>query len=171
MVVTDCITGEAVYYEKHELGEDYLTILRASSSLPFISKPVKYKGRVLMDGGMSDSIPIQKSMAEGNKKNVIVLTQPKGYRKKPESLAKLASLRYPHFKGLRASLENRHVNYNETMDFIDALESKEEVFVIRPESALSAGRVERNKAVLYADYDRGYADAQTIYNRLLKYLS
>jgi predicted patatin/cPLA2 family phospholipase len=171
VVTTDCLTGEARYYEKEDLGEDYLTVLRASSSLPLVSKPIHYKGKILMDGGMSDSIPIHKSIADGNKKNVIILTQPKEYRKKPERLAKLIGLRYPRYKGLRIALGNRHTSYNETMDYLDMLENKGEIFVIRPETTLEAGRVERNKEVLSAVYNRGYEDAVSQYDRLMKYLT
>lgn len=169
--VTDCITGEAVYYEKHELGDDYFKILQASSSLPFISKPVNYKGRILMDGGMSDSVPLRKSIADGNKKNVVILTQPEGYKKQPESLAKFVSLRYSHYKGLCADLNCRHIKYNETLDFIDELNKKGEIFVIRPHKTLEAGRAERNKDILYATYDRGYGDAIKIFDELMLYLS
>jgi predicted patatin/cPLA2 family phospholipase len=170
VVVTDCDTGEARYFDKHELGEDYITVLQASSSLPFVAKPVMYKGRVLMDGGMTDSIPIRRSITDGNKKNVIILTQPKGYRKKPETIVKIAGLCYRRYKGLRSALRNRHERYNETMDFIDDLEKKGEAFIIRPESVLKAKRVERNQKVLNAVYERGYADAVALHDRLVRFL-
>jgi predicted patatin/cPLA2 family phospholipase len=67
-VVTDCETGEALYYKKKELGEDFLKILQASNSLPFVAKPVHYNGLILMDGGLSDAIPIKKSINDGNEK-------------------------------------------------------------------------------------------------------
>jgi predicted patatin/cPLA2 family phospholipase len=169
-VATDCHTGKAAYYDKKELGKDYLTVLRASSSLPFIARPVLYKGKVLMDGGISDSIPIRKSIADGNMKNVIILTQPAEYRKKPESLSNIVGLRYPKFKGLQTALRKRHLVYNETMDYIDKLDRKGSVFIIRPETTLEAGRVERNKAVLNRVYDRGYNDTAKIYDRLKKFL-
>jgi predicted patatin/cPLA2 family phospholipase len=169
--VTDCETGEAVYYEKKELGEDYLKILQASSSLPFIAKPVYFRGRVLMDGGLSDSIPIHKSISDGNAKNVLVLTRTKGYRKKPSRFLGLARVWYSRYKGLYESFKNRHVQYNDTMDYIDQLEDQGEVFVIRPESPLDAGRIERNKDKLYAIYDQGYADACECYSKLRSYLN
>ncbi|MDY6838183.1 MAG: patatin family protein [Thermodesulfobacteriota bacterium] len=168
--VTDCKTGEAVYYEKGELGADYMKILRASSSLPYIAKPVHYKGRVLMDGGLSDSIPIEKSIHDGNTKNVLVLTRPKGYRKKRSPLVVLAHLRYPRYKGLCRSLSDRHLRYNATMEYIDRLEEEDRVFVIRPQFPLNPGRIERNKDKLYGVYDQGYADARASYKTLCSYL-
>jgi predicted patatin/cPLA2 family phospholipase len=169
-VVTDCDTGKALYYEKKELGEDYIKILQASNSLPFIAKPVHYKGRTLMDGGLSDSVPIRKSIDDGNKRNVLVLTRPKGYRKKRYRLLRLAAIRYSRYKGLCEALASRHIIYNETMDFIDQLEQRGELLVIRPRLPLDAGRAERNKDKLYSTYDQGYSDASACYPMLRSYL-
>jgi predicted patatin/cPLA2 family phospholipase len=158
-VVTDCETGEALYYEKKKLGEDYLKVLQASNSLPFVAKPVHYNGLILMDGGLSDAVPIKKSIDDGNEKNVLILTRPRGYRKKRPRFLRFASLRYHRYKGLLNALATRHATYNETMDFIDGLEQQGRVFVIRPRFALNVGRAERNKDRLYAAYDQGYRDA------------
>jgi predicted patatin/cPLA2 family phospholipase len=169
--VIDCHTGEALYYEKNEVGKDYFKVLRAATSLPFMAKPMHYKGRVLMDGGLADSVPIRKSLEDGNSKHVLVLTRPKDYRKKRGHFVRLAYLRYPKYKGLCEALESRHTKYNETMDLIDELEERGQVFVIRPESGLNVGRAERNKDKLYAAYDQGYKDASECYPGLCAYLN
>ncbi|MGE5410283.1 MAG: patatin-like phospholipase family protein [Clostridiales bacterium] len=168
--VTDCIIGEAVYYEKNELGNDYMRVLQASCSLPFISKPVEYDNRTFLDGGISDSIPVWKSIKDGNKKNVIILTQPKGYRKKPESLIKFAQKKYSHFPGLVKALNNRHNQYNETVDYVEHLQENNEAFILRPLNPLSSGRIETNKNKLYQMYDQGYKDASDNYSALCKFL-
>jgi predicted patatin/cPLA2 family phospholipase len=170
-VVTNCETGEALYYEKNELGEDYLKVLQASNSLPFVAKPVHYNGLVLMDGGLSDAVPIKKSIDDGNEKNVLILTRPKGYRKKRPRFLRFASLRYPRYKGLLNALASRHVTYNETMDFIDHLEQQGRVYVIRPRFALDVGRAERDKDKLYAAYDQGYSDASACETGLIRFLN
>jgi predicted patatin/cPLA2 family phospholipase len=170
-VVTDCETGETLYYDKKELGEDYLKILQASNSLPFVAKPVHYEGRILMDGGLTDAVPIRKSIDDGNTRNVLILTRPKGYRKKQPRFIRFAAMRYSRYKGLCEALASRHTRYNETMDFIDQLEQRGEVLVIRPRLALNVGRAERNKDKLYAAYDQGYSDAATCYVGLCSYLN
>jgi predicted patatin/cPLA2 family phospholipase len=170
-VVTDCETGETLYYDKKELGEDYLKILQASNSLPFVAKPVHYEGRTLMDGGLTDAVPIRKSIDDGNTRNVLILTRPKGYRKKQPRFIRFAAMRYSRYKGLCEALASRHTRYNETMDFIDQLEQRGEVLVIRPRLALNVGRAERNKDKLYAAYDQGYSDAATCYVGLCSYLN
>ena len=170
-VVTDCESGETLYYDKKELGEDYLKILQASNSLPFVAKPVHYDGRILMDGGLTDAVPIRKSIDDGNTRNVLILTRPKGYRKKRPRFIRFAALRYSRYKGLCEALACRHTRYNKTMDFIDQLEQRGEVLVIRPRLALNVGRAERNKDKLYAAYDKGYSDAATCYTGLRSYLN
>lgn len=169
--VTDCETGEAVYFEKGEVGEDIMDIFRATCSLPFISRPIHFNGRVLMDGGLADSIPLERSIEDGNKRNVLVLTRPRGYRKRPSLLNRLICLLYPQYKGLRSALINRHLKYNTTMDLVDRLEKKGDVFVIQPETEIDAGRIERNKVKLHAAYDLGYNDAAAGYERLKNFLS
>jgi predicted patatin/cPLA2 family phospholipase len=169
--VTDCATGEALYYEKKDLGDDCFKILQASCSLPFMAKPVHYQGRILMDGGLSDSVPIRKSIQDGNRKNVVVLTRPRGYRKESPHFMPLVNLRYGKLRGLCRAIASRHERYNETMDLIDELEKRNEVFVIRPGSTLRVGRAERNKEKLYAAYDQGYRDAAACHSGLVSYLS
>jgi predicted patatin/cPLA2 family phospholipase len=170
-VVTDCDTGKPIYYEKKDLGEGYLKILQASNSLPFVAKPIHYEGRTLMDGGLSDSVPVRKSMEDGNRKNVLILTRPKGYRKKRPIFLRFAAIRYSRYKGLCEALARRHTAYNETMDFIDQLEDRNEVFAIRPRLALNVRRAERNKEKLYAAYDQGYSDAAACYTALCSYFN
>ena len=169
--VTDCETGQALYFEKKQLGNDYMKVLKASCSLPFMAKPVRYKGRVLMDGGLADSVPIRKAMGDGHAKHVLVLTRPKGYRKKRPHFMPWVHMRYGRYKGLCRAIATRHTVYNETMDFVDELENRGEVFVVRPLIELNVGRAERNKDKLYAAYDQGYSDAAACYAELRAYLN
>ncbi|MBN1828001.1 MAG: patatin family protein [Deltaproteobacteria bacterium] len=169
-VATDCMTGKALYFEKKDLGQDYLVVLKASSSLPFIAKPVQYRGFVLMDGGLSDSVPIRKSIEDGNQKHVLILTRPKGYRKSPSPFTWLARKLYSRYRGLCEAVAARYVGYNETMDLIDRLEQEGSIFVIRPRSPIAAGRIERSSEKLYAAYDQGYFDAEKCCRDLFSYL-
>lgn len=168
--VTDCHTGKPRYFEKKELGRDYLKILQASVSLPFVAKPVHYQGRFLMDGGISDSVPIHKSMTDGNTKNVVVLTQARHYRKKYSPITKLSYLRYSRFPELCKALERRYAEYNDTMDHISRLEKQNKLFIIQPTSRMNVSRTERNKTNLYAAYDQGYDDASESYADLCLFL-
>jgi predicted patatin/cPLA2 family phospholipase len=169
--VTDCATGEPRYYEKDHLGRrDFLRILQAGCSLPLLQKPVRFDKHVLMDGGIADPIPLRKSMVDGNTRHVLILTQPRGYRKQASPLAGLINLRYAHFPGLNRAFADRHRRYNETIQCIDDLEHKKEVFTIRPAASLAVSRAERNKDKLVAIYDQGYNDAAAHHTDLITYL-
>ncbi len=170
-VVADCTTGEALYLDSKLLGKDYLHILKASSSLPLVQKPVQYQGRWLLDGGLVDSVPIRRSLADGNTKNVIILTQPPDFRKQPQSLQGLIKMIYPQFKGIHKAIAERHIIYNETLDYIKKLEKEGRVFVIQPNEKLSVGRIERDKSKLYNVYDIGYADANKKMAALIEFLT
>ncbi|MDR2589020.1 MAG: patatin family protein, partial [Spirochaetales bacterium] len=167
---TDCVTGEALYYDKNELKYDYLTVLKASSSLPFIAKPVEYKGRTLMDGGLADSIPLDRAARDGFPKQVVILTRPRAYRKKSPRFTFLPPGQGRKYPGLLAALKNRHAVYNQTLDRIEELEKEGRIFVIRPEHDPPAGRVERNIAKIYLTYDQGYAAADAAWGRLMAWL-
>jgi len=169
-VVTDCVAGEALYYDKNDLGSDYLLVLKASSSLPFIARPVEFRGRFLMDGGLADSIPIRRAADDGWKKRIVILTRPRGYRKKPSNIPEFLLSHYRKFPGLKQNLKTRYIHYNETLQNIEALEERGEIFVIRPNEEPPAGRVERDISKIYLSYDQGYAAASVRLPELFTYL-
>jgi len=170
LVTTDCMTGEPLYYDKNDLGSDYLKVLQASSSLPLIAKPVEYKGKFLMDGGLSDSLPVCRAEEDGYKKQVVILTRQRGYRKKPSNLQRALRFHYRKFPGLLRSMETQYLQYNKAIDYIETLEDQGKIFVIRPETKPPAGRIERNVTKIYFTYDQGYATASERFPELLEYL-
>ena len=174
VTVTDCISGKALYFDHHisyrTSYRGFLNVLRASCSLPLASHPVLHEGMVLMDGGIADSVPINKSIIDGNQKHILILTQPKGYRKKPSSFARFVALRYRKFPGLCRAAANRHITYNTTMDKIDDMERNGEAFVTRPARKLIVGRFERNKDKLYNVYNLGFEDALKTWKKLCVYM-
>ena len=168
--VTNMATGRPGYFTKDSLtDEELLTVLRASSSLPFMAKPVTYKGNTYMDGGISDPIPIKKSIADGNQKNIVILTRNAGYRKsKPKApwLMKKAS----SHQAFANSLVNRYQIYNDTLAYVEAQEALGNIFIIQPSLPLEVGRIEKDVAKLERLYWQGYEDAKNRYPDLLKWL-
>ncbi|PLS18281.1 patatin family protein [Bacillus sp. M6-12] len=169
---TDCMTGEPVYFEKSQFAnnEDILTVLRASSSLPFMAPEISYNGRYLLDGGISDPIPIKKSEQDGNLKNVVILTRNEGYFKKKPSLGWLLKRKYGHYEGLVRSIMNRHEVYNSTVSYLEDQEAQGNVFIIRPMEKLEVGRIERNPAKLDKLYQQGYVEAKRRSAEMLEFL-
>ncbi|MCR2804077.1 patatin-like phospholipase family protein [Paenibacillus soyae] len=168
---TDCESGETVYYGKDHGGDyDLLRILRASSSLPFIAPIVEFGGRKLLDGGLSDPIPLRKSERDGNGRNVLILTRNEDYRKKPNSVPWLARRAYGRYPKLVETMLNRHEVYNETLSYIEEQERAGNAFVIRPRLTLEVGRMERDPKKLEALYIQGYEDAKELLPSLSEWL-
>lgn len=167
---TDCQSGRPIYLNKDELGDQFQA-LRASASLPMLSPIVNYKGYELLDGGISDSIPIKKSIADGNRKNVIILTRNKSYRKGPGKFTALLKLKYKKYPHLIETMLNRYIQYNKTLDYIEELEKDNKVFVIRPQKELEVDRLEKNPQKLYSLLKEGYEDTKHSYQQMLDFIN
>jgi predicted patatin/cPLA2 family phospholipase len=159
-----------VYFNKQDYGQELLTVLRASSSLPFIAPEIRYQDKILLDGGISDPIPIKKAQQDGFKKNIVVLTRNKGYLKKPSKFHFLVDRKYPNYKGLQQSLRMRYRLYNDTIDYLEKEESAGNVLIIRPSEPLKVGRMERNPQRLEELYDQGYHDAKVSMPKIISYI-
>ena len=141
IVCTDVETGKPVYHKMDHVDYDELEWLRASASMPLVSKVVKVQGHKLLDGGVADSIPLQYYESIGYKKNVVILTQPLGYQKEHNKLMPLMRLalhRYPHF--LKA-LDERHHMYNYQLEYVANAERLGRCLVIRPDEKIPIGHI------------------------------
>lgn len=167
-VVTNIKTGEAEY-KKIINATIQVDELRASGSMPYVSKPVKINDNYYLDGALADSIPVLKAKEMGFDKIIVVLTKPSNYRKKkrPAWIPKLFYKKYPK---LVDAINNRYKMYNETLDTIEELESKKEIFVLRPSKDLGISRVEKDESKLQAMYDLGTKDFKDNLKNLKKYL-
>ena len=166
---TNCVTGETYYIRKG--GRPMLPVIQASSSLPFLAQPMEMDGRILMDGGVTDPIPVRKAIADGYQRNIIVLTRDKDYRKKPSNLGWLARSVYPKYEGLREALARRYAVYNDTLELIRTLEEEGTAFVMRPREPLPVGRMGKDSKKLNAVYEQGYRDAMEQYDRLTEWMN
>ncbi|WP_042339941.1 patatin-like phospholipase family protein [Desulfosporosinus youngiae] len=167
---TDCRTGKPMYLNKDDLGKQFQA-LRASASLPMLSPIVNYKGYELLDGGISDSIPIRKSIQDGNTKNIIVLTRNKGYRKRPGRFTALLKFKYKNYPHLIETMLNRYKNYNETLDYIEHLENQGKAVVIRPTQELEVDRLEKDPQKLYRLLHQGYEDTKSSYQQIREFIA
>ena len=169
-VVTNMETGKPEYIKVDDLKDkNQMEVLRASGSMPFVSKPVEINGKKYLDGGTADSIPIDKMMEMGFDKIIVILTRPQGYRKEKgnQSLAKIKYRKYPEFI---KTIENRYLMYNEELDRIENLEKENKIFVIRPSRKVDIKRIEKNKDRIQEMYDLGINDTEKKINKLREYL-
>lgn len=168
-VITNCETGQPEYPEIKDAITD-IDILRASASLPFLSKMVKLGDKKYLDGGVADSIPLKYSIKKGNKKNIVVLTRDRSYRKTQSKLGVISKVKYRKYPKFVELMKTRYTRYNKTLEYIYDLEKRGEIFVIQPQVPLTLGRIEKNREKLEEVYKIGYNEARKRYNSLLEYL-
>ena len=170
-VATNLETGKAEYLPLKDMRKDIVAV-QASSSLPLVSRNVEYNGKLYLDGGMADSIPIRHSIKAGNQKNVVILTRPVGYRKKPISPATLnmMKIRYHKYPRMVEVMRRRYQIYNKTLDFIEKAEARGKIFVLRPEVIVKIDRIEKDPNKLKVLYLQGYHDAAINRDAMMKYL-
>lgn len=171
VVCTDIETGKSVYHKYEGYEDSGFDWIRASASLPFVSRIVEIGGKKLLDGGMTDSIPVRYFQNIGYEKNIVVLTQPKGYVKKKSHLKMLLNMKYKKYPKLIEAIENRYKMYNETLEYIEKQENSGKIFVIRPEEAIEVKRVEKDAEKLRRVYETGRLTASRCVGDIKKYLS
>lgn len=161
MVTTSCRTGRACYYDEKMDPVRIIDIVKASSSLPFVS-PISYvDGEPMLDGGIADSIPLLRARKLGFDNNLVVLTRNKGYRK-PQKPTTVPWFFYRKYPLLRDAIRRRNTLYNEQIDLVERLEDKGELVVIRPQKPITVDRIERDTRKLLDLYNEGYECAAAV---------
>lgn len=155
MVTTNCLTGQAEYLTESKDRQRSLDIVRASSSLPYVSKIVRVDDIPMLDGGIVDSIPVMRAIETGHPQNVVVLTRNKGYRSK-ERDRKIPPFVYKKYPRLRVALSRRVAAYNEQLELVERLEELGKVVCIRPQRPMEVGRMEKDIGRLERLYQEGF---------------
>ena len=169
-VCTNVETGKPYYHRfSNGMGKDMQYFI-ASASMPIVSRTVEVDGHKLLDGGVADSIPIKFWEHKGYNRNVVVLTQPLEYEKKPNKMLPLIKLKYKEYPDFVEAVRVRHIHYNKTTEYIRQKELKGELFVIRPPNALEIGGMEHNPDELRRVYEIGIHTMEEKVEALKKYL-
>lgn len=171
VVCTDVETGRAVYHPylgKSDHGFDWI---RASASMPLVSRTVEIEEQHLLDGGITDPIPLRYFEQAGYTKNVVILTQPQGYRKKYSKAMPLIRLFYRRYPQLVQAMAQRHEVYNAALDYVEAQERAGNILVLRPAAPLPVKRVEHHAERLRAAYEMGRETAAAVIPELRAFLS
>lgn len=168
-VVTNVATGEAEYIEITDVFEQ-MDCLRASGSLPFVSKPVEIDGKLYLDGGVADSIPYKWMLENGYDKVVVILTRSSSYRKKsmPKIVNSMTRKMYPN---MADAFINRHIMYNDELDMLKTVKSEKKAYVISPAYELEMSKLEKNPNKLQGGYDLGYKDCLMNLDNIIRFIS
>ena len=171
VVCTDVKTGEPIYHKCRKGDAEDVRWMEASASMPLAAKIVKIGHYGLLDGGVADSIPVRFFESIGYKRNLIILTQPKGYTKKKNKLLPAIQARYFRYPAFVEAVADRHERYNETLSYISMLEQAGKDYVIRPPIPLEIGAMERDPAQLRRVYETGRAVAQIQVEKIRDFLN
>lgn len=171
LVTTNCLTGKAEYMTEESDRERLMKICRASSSMPLLTPIVNIDDVPYLDGGLADSVPVKRAQELGNEKIVVILTKNEGYRKQVLSPAmqQLYKKAYKSYPNVVRTILRRSFMYNKTMNHIDQLEKRGEIFVLRPH-VKPVSRIERNQEALLAFYEHGYHYMERKMDELMAYL-
>lgn len=155
VVCTDVESGQPVYKQLSRTNYDCYEWIRASASMPVVSKVVELEGMKLLDGGITDSIPLEKMEELGYERNVVILTQPEGYVKKPNRLMPLIRVSLRKYPNAVKASRDRHLMYNRQLEYVRQREKEGNALVIRPDNALEIGHIEHDAAKMQKIYDIG----------------
>jgi predicted patatin/cPLA2 family phospholipase len=166
---TDINTGKTVYFSKK--NKKFVKAMEASCALPLLGqKPVVLKGRELLDGGLSDPIPVERAAKKGCDRIVVVLTRNKGYKKKKGLFTYFLKWKYSKYKKFTKLIMNRHKRYNRTREYIKNPPADVKIFPIYPSGKLTVERLSRDKEALKKQWKMGYKDAKKVEKKLLRFL-
>lgn len=168
-VVSNLITGQAEYRLCRDMHKD-IDYVRASASLPLLSRVVKIKGSLYLDGGVCDSIPLAASIRHGYRKNIVILTRPQGYRKTPSHMLTAVAHTYHDYPKFVQAYRTRHIRYNSALDLTAKQEAQGNAFVLRPSRLIKISRLEKNPERIYSMYELGYRDAKKALPALKNFL-
>jgi len=171
VVCTDVKTGEPIYHKCRKGDAEDVLWMEASASMPLAAKIVKIGHYGLLDGGVADSIPVRFFESIGYKRNLIILTQPKGYVKKKNKFLPAIRAKYFRYPAFVEAVADRHERYNDTLSYISMLEQAGKDYVIRPPIPLEIGAMERDPAQLRRVYETGRAVAQIQVEKIRDFLN
>lgn len=169
LVCTDVLTGKPVYKNCTKGGHYLFDWVRASASMPLVSNIVEIDGYKLLDGGMTDSIPLQYFENKGYNKNIVILTQPEGYVKKQSRAMPLISFALRKYPAVVEAMRTRYIMYNEQLKYVREAEKCGKILVIRPNKPIPIGHICHNPEQMQAAYDMGFEHGERHLEEMLKF--
>lgn len=171
VVCTDIDTGEPVYKLIDHADDTALEWFRATGSMPLVSTPVELEGKKLLDGGMVDCVPLKFFQSKGYKRNIVILTQPDGYQKKPSSMSFLFKMAYRKHPKVGEAMSRRHIMYNNQLSFVKAEAEKGDTLLIFPDDKLDIGRTEQSAEKMKRVYELGRKKGEEMIEKIKAFVA
>ena len=169
VVCTDVETGKPVYQPLTKATPDTYDWIRASASMPLLSKVVELDGRKLLDGGVGDSIPLEYFEKKGYDRNIVILTQPAGYQKKYLRLMPLMRMVLRKYPLMIKAMDERHIFYNQELEYVAEAERQRRCLVIRPDKKIPIGHISHNPDEMRHVYELGRAVGERYLERIKEF--
>ena len=170
-VCFDVKTGNGVYQRLDRVNDDFFEWIRASASMPVVAQPVEVGGRLLLDGGLADSIPLAFMMSKGYERNIVVLTREDGFRKTAEHGMWLIKPLLRKWPKVIEALKKRPAHYNMQLQQVREQERKGTAFVFRPLKPLNVSRTTHDAAEMNRVYQQGREEALQRLDELKRFLA
>ncbi len=170
VVCTDVETGKAVYKTLDTCNRDCYDWIRASASMPLASRVVELEGHKLLDGGVSDSIPLEQMERMGYERNVVVLTQPTDFVKEPTPMMPVMRLALRKYPNMVQALADRHLMYNRQLDYVRRAEAEGRCLVIRPEKKIPIGHISHDADQMRLVYEMGRTQGEASIDAIRAFL-
>ncbi len=170
-VCFDVKSGDGVYQRLTRVDNDFFEWVRASASMPVVAQPVEVGGRLLLDGGLADSIPLEFMINKGYHRNIVILTREDGYRKTAEHGLWLMKPFLRKWPKVIEALKKRPAHYNQQLQLVKEQERKGNAFVFRPLKPLNVSRTTHDAAEMNRVYQQGYNEALQRLDELKRFLA
>lgn len=155
VVCTNVETGKAIYKKLETCNRDTYDWIRASASMPIVSRIVELEGYKLLDGGVADSIPLEYAETSGYQKNLVILTQPEGYQKEHNKLMPIIRMTLRKYPNMIKALDERHIMYNRQLEYVKKAEAEHRCMVIRPNTIIPIGHISHSPEQMRKVYEMG----------------
>lgn len=166
VVCTDVETGKPVYKPLTKVTSDTYDWIRASASMPLMSRVIELEGRKLLDGGVGDSIPLEYFESMGYDRNLVILTQPMGYQKKHLKLMPLIRMTLRKYPNMIKAMNERHIMYNKELAYVEQAEKEGRCLVIRPDAKIPIGHISHNPDEMRNVYEMGRSVGERYIERI-----
>lgn len=170
VVCTDTETGKPIYHRVDTFDYEGLEWLRATASLPIVSRAVHIGGHTMLDGGISDSIPLKYWQSKGYQRNIVILTQPDGFEKKKTRLMPFFKIFCRRYPAIIKAMGRRHIMYNEQLAYLREEKKHGSTLVLCPDNTIDIGRTEMKPDKMQQVYNQGRKYGNEHIDEVLRFL-
>ncbi len=171
LTATNARTGEAEYLSRANMKKDDFRAIMASCAIPVVCKPIELNGSLYFDGGVSDSIPVQKALDDGCDKLVVILENPRSFVRQPQKYKPFYHFFLRNYPEIVRKIDRRHLEYHKVIAYVKKLEEEGRAFVFAPSHQGKVKTTTKDSEDIHEQYDLGIADYDCRCDELKEFLN